>query len=97
MLLRAVSHDRPRGRFSKSRGLSANPLPALLLASFFTWSLTLIPCSLLQNHKETLATQAKRRPMPSTTESQSTTLLIKLETGNLSFLWREDDQREKEG
>ena len=85
MLVHAVSHARSRGRFLKSWGLFANPLPALLLASFFMRSLTLVPCSLLQNHKEMLATQAKRRPMPSTTDSWSTTLLIKQETGNVSF------------
>ena len=85
MLVHAISHDRPRRQFSKSWGLSANPLPALLLASLFMRSLTLVPCSLLQNHKEMLAMQAKRRPMPSTTESGSTILLIKQETGNVSF------------
>ena len=34
------------------------PTPALLLALFFMRSLTLVPCSLLRNCKETLATQA---------------------------------------
>ena len=100
MLVHAVSNERPRGRFLKSQGLSANPLPALLLASFFMQSLTLVLCSLLQNHKETLATQAKRRPMPSTTESRSTTLLIKQETGNVSFcggrMTRERERGEKQ-
>ena len=33
-------------------------LSALLLAPFFARSLTLVPCSLTLNHKETLATQA---------------------------------------
>ena len=98
MLVQAVSHDRPRGRFLKSQGLSANPLPAaLLLASFFMRSLTLVPCSLLQNHKETLATQAKRRPMPSTTDSRSTTLLIKQETGNVSFCGGRMTRERKKG
>ena len=36
----------------------SQPLPALLLAPFFARSLTLVPRSLLQNHTETLATQA---------------------------------------
>ena len=35
-----------------------HPLPALLLPPFFARSLTLVPCSLTLNHKETLATQA---------------------------------------
>ena len=34
-----------------------HPLPALLLAPFFPWSLTLVPRSLLLNCTETLATQ----------------------------------------
>ena len=54
-------------QFSKSSGLSASvslslphPLPALLLASFFARSLTLVPHSLLLvNRTETLATQAR--------------------------------------
>ena len=33
-----------------------HPLPALLLAPFFAWSLTLVPRSLLLNRRETLAT-----------------------------------------
>ena len=37
----------------------AHPLPALLLAPFFAWSLTLVPRSLLLNRTETLATQAR--------------------------------------
>ena len=97
MLVHAVSHARSRGRFLKSWGLFANSLPALLLASFFMRSLTFVPCSLLQNHKEMLATQAKRRPMPSTTDSRSTTLLIKQETGNVSFCGgRMTRERERE-
>ena len=36
-------------------------LPALLLAPFSARSLTLVPCSLLLNRTETLATQATRR------------------------------------
>ena len=35
-----------------------HPFPALLFPSFFAWSLTLVPHSLLQNRMETLATQA---------------------------------------
>ena len=35
------------------------PLPALLLAPFFSRSLTLVPLSLLLNRTETLATQAR--------------------------------------
>ena len=65
MSVRELRHDRPSGRFSKSRGLSASvfflsspPLPALLLAPFFARSLTLVPRSLLLNRTETLATQA---------------------------------------
>ena len=37
----------------------AHPLPALLLALFFAWSLTLVPRSFLVNRTETLATQAR--------------------------------------
>ena len=37
----------------------SHPFPALLLAPFFTRSLTLATCSLLRNRTETLATQAK--------------------------------------
>ena len=36
-----------------------HPLPALLLAPLFSWSLTLVPRSFLLNRTETLATQAK--------------------------------------
>ena len=42
-----------------------NPLSAFLLAPFFARSLTFVPCSLLLNRAETLATQAtfgKRDP-----------------------------------
>ena len=35
-----------------------NPLPALLFAPFFAWSVTLVPCSLLLKGTETLATRA---------------------------------------
>ena len=35
-----------------------HPLPAILLVSFFAWSLTLVPHSLLLNRTETLAMQA---------------------------------------
>ena len=65
MSVRSLRHDRPNGRFSKSRGLSASvsflsspPLPALLLAPFFARSLTLVPRSLFLHRTETLATQA---------------------------------------
>ena len=34
------------------------PVPALFLAPFFAWSLTLVPRSLLRYRTETLATQA---------------------------------------
>ena len=34
------------------------PLPAILLAPFFAWSLSLVPRPLLRNRTETLATQA---------------------------------------
>ena len=67
MPVRELRHDRPSGQFSKSSGLSASvslslphPLPALLLASFFSRSLTLVPHSLLLvNRTEMLATQAR--------------------------------------
>ena len=36
-----------------------DPLPAVLLAPFFARSLTLVPCSLLLNRTETIATQAE--------------------------------------
>ena len=38
---------------------SSHPFPALLLALFFMRSLTLVPCSLFRNCRETLATQAR--------------------------------------
>ena len=67
-VVRKLRHDRPSGRFSKSRGLSASVsflsfplLSALLLAPFFARSLTLVPLSLLLNRTEMLATQAKLR------------------------------------
>ena len=44
------------------------PLPALLLAPFFARSLTLVPRSLLQNHTETLVTQAILRHIQLTSE-----------------------------
>ena len=46
----------PREKRNKSQ--KNHPLPALLLAPFFAWSLTLVPRSLLLNRTETLATQA---------------------------------------
>ena len=66
MSVHALRKERPSGRFSKSRGLSASvsilsspPPPALLLVPFFARFLTLFPCSLLLNRTETLATQAR--------------------------------------
>ena len=41
-------------------GGASEPLPTLLLATFFALSLTLVPRSLLLNRTETLATQARR-------------------------------------
>ena len=38
-----------------------HPLPALLPAPLFSWSLTLVPRSFLLNRTETLATQAKAK------------------------------------
>ena len=60
MSVRALRHDRPSGRFSKS--FLPHPLSALSLVPFFARSLTLvrIPRSLLLNRTETLATQAKK-------------------------------------
>ena len=48
--------------------LLPQPLPALLLASFFARSLTLVPHSLLLNRTETLATQAKNRNIATLTQ-----------------------------
>ena len=69
-----LRHDRPSGRFSKGRGLSANvsflsfpPLPSLLLAPFCARSLTLVPRSLLLNRTETLATQRTLNRVPKLT------------------------------
>ena len=66
MSVRELRHERPSGRFSKSRNcLQAfpsflpHPLPALLLAPFVARSLTPVPRSLLLNRTETLATQAR--------------------------------------
>ena len=66
MSVRELTHDRLSRWFSKSRGMSASvsflsspPLPALLLAPLFAWSLTLVPRSFLLNRTETLATQAR--------------------------------------
>ena len=47
-----------RGRRGRGRKKTP-PLPALLIASFFARSLTLVPRSLLLNRTETLATQAR--------------------------------------
>ena len=51
-----------------------HPLPALLLTPFFAQSLSIVPCSLLLNHTETLATQAKDREDENHTLSTGTSL-----------------------
>ena len=65
MLVATIRPDRPSGRFSKSWVLSASisflyspPHPCSFTRPFFVRSLTLVPCSLLQNCTETLAMQA---------------------------------------
>ena len=66
MSVRELRHDRPSGRFSKSRGLSASvfflssppPPRSFACAICGAVSLTLVPRSLLLNRTETLATQA---------------------------------------
>ena len=47
------------GGGGRNPSLLPHPLPALLLAPFFARSLTLVPCSLLLNRTETLATHAQ--------------------------------------
>ena len=61
-----LRHDRPSGRFSKSRGLSASvsflsspPPPRSFTYAIFERSLTIVPRSLLLNRTVTLATQAR--------------------------------------
>ena len=59
-----TSHRSPLSERLEQASLQAfpsflpHPLPAILLASFFARSLTLVPRSLLLNRTETLATQA---------------------------------------
>ena len=53
-----VGGGRGEGRKRCVSFLSSPPLLALLLASFFARSLTLVPRSLFLNRTETLATQA---------------------------------------
>ena len=48
--------EKPKKHFFSS--FLPHPLPALLLAPFFAWSLTLVPSFLLLSRTETLATQA---------------------------------------
>ena len=56
---REPNNERGGGEGRKQRFLYFFPTPfSLLLTLFFMQSLTLVPCSLLQNCKETLATQA---------------------------------------
>ena len=62
---RKLRHDRPSGRFSKSRGLSASvsflsspPPPRSFTCAIFARSLTLVPRFLLLNRTEMPATQA---------------------------------------
>ena len=50
-----------KGEAKGKDNLSSPPLPALLLSTFYTRSLTPVPRSLLQNRTETLATQATQR------------------------------------
>ena len=50
-----------KGEAKGKDNLSSPPLPALLLSTFYTRSLTLVPRSLLRNRTETLATQATQR------------------------------------
>ena len=47
-----------RSRYNLRAAFLPHPLPALSFAPFFARSLTLVPCSLLRNPTETLATQA---------------------------------------
>ena len=93
MLVQALSYDRPIRRFSKSRGLSANPLPALLLASFprGLWLSFLVVCS--ENPMKSLLHRLKG----DLCQVQQSLGLIKLETGNVGFCgWRMTKERESE-
>ena len=83
MSVRARRHDRPSGRFSKSRGLSASvsflsPPPPLrsFTCPIFVRSLTLVPCSFLLNSTETLATQARSKLPEGTVELVCGKLLL---------------------
>ena len=53
-----------RGRGKGKITFLPHPLPPLLVSSFFTRSLTLVPRSLLRNRTETLATQATQKRTP---------------------------------
>ena len=64
MSVREFKHDKPSGRLSKSRDLSASvsflsslPRPRSFTCAFFARSLTLVPGSLLLHRTETLDTQ----------------------------------------
>ena len=66
-----LRHDRPSGRFSKSRGLSASvsflsspPPPRSFTYAIFERSLTIVPRSLLLNRTVKLATQASMSHKP---------------------------------
>ena len=56
-----VSEQRKTEERALRFGCSRIETRALLLAPFFALSLTLVPCSLLQDRTETLATQATKR------------------------------------
>ena len=71
MSVSELRHDRPSGRFSKSRGLSASvsflsspPPPRSFTYAIFERSLTIVPRSLLLNRTVTLATQARMSHKP---------------------------------
>ena len=49
------------GREGRKPSFLPHPLPALLLAPFFSGSLILVPRSFLLNRRETLATQATKK------------------------------------
>ena len=53
-----------------------HPSPALLLTPSFARSLTLLPCSLLQNRTETLATQARRNLVPRSVLGQNLSAVL---------------------
>ena len=83
MSVRELRHDRPSGRFSKSRGLSASvsflsspPPPRSFPYAIFARSLTIVPRSLLLNRTETLATQAKECLAPASSWALACLLLL---------------------